>query len=122
MEEHFYLRVMGQLHVFGFGLFVEDLCVEFLDFEFGVVVELLDHIAIHLDVVTFAFDFTDLVFEEFEVVVEFGGGHLHEDVVGLLLFLWFFGRHSSKEVVLLVIFNLYIIPFVHFYSQLSSEA
>ncbi len=109
MQEHFHLRVVGQLQVFGPGLFVEDLRVQFLYLQLGIVVELFDHIAIHLDVVTFAFDFADFVFEQFEVVVEFGRCHLHEDVVGLLLFLWFFWWHASKEVVLLVIFNLYII-------------
>jgi hypothetical protein len=100
---------VGQLQVFGPGLFVEDFCVQLLYLQLGIMLELLNHIAIHLDVVTFAFDFADFVFEQFEVVVEFGRCHLHEDVVGLLLLLWFFWWHASKEVVLLVIFNLYII-------------
>jgi hypothetical protein len=40
------------LHVLCIGLFVEYFGVDLLDLELGVVMELLDHIAVHLDVVS----------------------------------------------------------------------
>lgn len=62
------------------------------------MVKLLDHIAIHLDIVPLGFDLCGLFLVELEVGLEFGGDHLHELVVGLLFFLGFLGAHLRFDL------------------------
>ena len=60
---------MGKLHVLCPSLLVEDLCVQLLDLDFGVVVELLHHVPVHLDVVTLTLHFTHFLLQQFQVIV-----------------------------------------------------
>lgn len=94
LQEHLHLLVMAHCHVLCFGLLVQDVGLGLFYLEFGVVVELLDHISIHLDVISFGLEVTDLVLHELEVGIELGGGHLDELVIGLLLLLGLLWTHG----------------------------
>lgn len=56
------------------------------------MVELFDHVAVHLDVVPLGLDVSDLLLVELEVALQLGCGHGFPLVVGLLLLLGFFGH------------------------------
>ena len=43
---------MAELHVLCLALFIDYFSVDLLNLEFGVMMELLNHIAVHLDVVS----------------------------------------------------------------------
>jgi hypothetical protein len=96
---------MGELHVLTICLFIQDLCARFFDFQFSVVVELLDHISIHLNVVSFRFDLSHFLLQQLQVALQFRSNHLHELVIGLLLFLGFLG--GGRQGSILIIFNFF---------------
>ena len=49
------------------SLFVENFRLGLLNFDFSIVIELFDHIAIHLNVVPFGFDLTYFLLVKFKV-------------------------------------------------------
>lgn len=84
---------MVLLHILSFGFFVENFCVHFLYFEFGVVIELFNHVPVHLDVVPLGLYLGYFILVELQVGLQFRPDHLNELIVWLLLLLRLARRH-----------------------------
>ncbi len=59
------------------------------------MVELFDHVAVHLDVVALGLDLAHLLLVQLQMALQLGRNHLHELVVRLLLLLRPLGGHAS---------------------------
>ncbi len=61
------------------------------------MVELFDHVSIHLNVVSFGLYITNFLLVKLQIGLQLRSDHLQEFVVGLLLLLGLSGRHSSRN-------------------------
>ena len=98
LEKDLDLGVVVLLHVLSFGLLVEDLGVHLVDFYLGVVIELLDHISVHLNVVPLGFHIAHLLLVELQIALQLWSYHLYEFVVGLLFLLWTLRTHLHTNI------------------------
>ena len=98
LEKDLHLSVVVLLHVLSFGLLVEDFSVHLVDFDLGVVVELLHHISVHLNVVPLGFHIAHLLLVELQIALQLWSYHLHEFVIGLLFLLWTLRTHLLTNI------------------------
>ncbi len=96
LQVYLHLGAVVLLEGLRLSLAVEDLQLELLDFGFGVLVVLFDHVPVHLDVVALGFEVVEPILVEGEVLLKIGGGHVRVLVFGLFLPLGSFGRHERS--------------------------
>lgn len=98
LQVNLHLDIVIFLHRLCFSLAVQDLQLQFVNFCLSILVILLDHVSIHLDVVSFGFEIVAALFPETECLLELCCPHLHKLVVRLFLFLWLFWWHQLQII------------------------
>lgn len=96
LNEDLDLRIMICRHFLTIGLFIQNSCMRLVNLNFSIVVKLLNHVTIHLNIVSLRFYFINSLFIQAKIILEFRSNHFHELIIRLLLLLWLFWWHKLQ--------------------------